>query len=109
MRTFIINSDDSVRAVHKADATEMTDGVIRFDSEKQWQELAAQWPLARLANICNGITGVSPVRKFTNRQVAADRIWKGIQNLAPAKEQPRMRKKAAGATKAQAASAPEQE
>jgi hypothetical protein len=37
--------------------------------------------MSRLVEIWNGIPGVTAITKFTNRKIAAERIWKAIQNL----------------------------
>jgi hypothetical protein len=50
---------------------------------KELAKVAQKWPASRLIEIWNSMPGVSPVRKFTSRQVAIDRIWKAIQGLAP--------------------------
>ncbi len=52
-----------------------------FGSAEQLAKLAANWPTARLIEIWNGIPGVTPVKKFTDRKAAATRIWKAIQSL----------------------------
>ena len=57
-----------------------------FTSEKELAHLASDWPGTRVVDVWNGISGVTPVRRFTNRSIAIARIWKAIQTLAPAEE-----------------------
>ena len=57
-----------------------------FTSEKELAHLASDWPGTRVVDVWNGISGVTPVKRFTNRPVAIARIWKAIQPLAPAEE-----------------------
>ena len=52
-----------------------------FSSAEELASLAANWPTARLIEIWNGIPGVTPVKKFTDRKAAATRIWKAVQSL----------------------------
>ena len=35
----------------------------------------------RLLEIWNSLSGVTPVKKFANRKVASERIWKAVQGL----------------------------
>jgi len=43
--------------------------------------LVADWPARRLLEVWNGIPGLTPVKKFTDRKSGATRIWKAIQSL----------------------------
>ena len=85
MKTFTIDNDNqiSVFASKKEAAAASTTPFDPFSSQSELAELAAAWPAARLVAIWNGIPGVSAVAKFTNRKIAAERIWKAIQNLPP--------------------------
>ena len=40
--------------------------------------MAAQWPMSRLVRLWNGLPGVTPVKRFTDRQIALNRIWKAL-------------------------------
>jgi len=53
----------------------------RFRSEAGLAKLAANWPAARLVDIWNSLPGSTPVKKFTDRKTAVNRIWKAIQSL----------------------------
>src|SRR5262249_13130351 len=68
----------------------------RFTSEKEFGELAAQWPASRLVEVWNGIPGGRPVKKFTSRNTAVARIWKAVQSLRSGPNAPDVTPKAAG-------------
>src|SRR5258708_18288662 len=78
MTTFIIDVENSITALgsQKADF----EGEI-FASQQELADLAAKWPANRLIEVWNGIPGLTPVKKFTDRKSAVSRIWKTIQNL----------------------------
>src|SRR5882724_10624308 len=84
--TFTIDTENNITAyASKADAPAKFDtGIEHFTSEKDLAQLAGSWPMARLVDIWNSLTGVIPIRKFTDRKKANARIWKAIQSLAPA-------------------------
>jgi hypothetical protein len=83
MTIFTIDHDNNITAFASAKKAESNPETERFRSTKELVKVAGQWPASRLIEIWNSLPGVSPVRKFTSRQVAIDRIWKAIQNLAP--------------------------
>ena len=86
MRTFIIDSDNNITifaSQQQAKATDAT-GAEAFTSQEELTKLAAEWPGGRLVEIWNSLTGVDPVKKFTDRKTAIARIWKAIQSLRPA-------------------------
>src|ERR1035437_3919898 len=86
MRTFIIDSDNNITifaSQQQAKATDAT-GAEAFTSQEELTKLAAEWPGGRLVEIWNSLTGVDPVKKFTDRKTAIARIWKAIQSLQPA-------------------------
>src|SRR3954466_6202314 len=45
-------------------------------SFEEWRTLAGAWPLKRLVALWNDLPGVPPVQKFTNREIALERIWR---------------------------------
>jgi hypothetical protein len=85
--TFTIDSDNNITA-HAAAITP-ADGAQTFTSAKDLVKLTATWPTTRLAEIWNGFAGVTPfddlkpVKKFTDRKAAVNRLWKAVQRLAP--------------------------
>ena len=88
MPTFTIDDENRIRALGPDEAKEITD-MLRFNSEREFAELAKQWPATRLVEIWDGITGVTPVRKFMSRSIAVERIWQAIRNLTPAGAEPK--------------------
>jgi hypothetical protein len=89
MKTFIINSENEITTFASvAEAKQAaTEGTVVFGSEETLMAAAADWPGTRLVEIWNSLPGVTPVRKFTNRRVAVERIWKAIQQLQPVPRQ----------------------
>src|SRR5437764_8044407 len=85
MTIFTIDQDNNITAFASAKKADSNPESERFRSAKELDKLARKWPGSRVIEIWNSLPGVSPVRKFTSRQVAIDRIWKAIQNLAPEK------------------------
>jgi hypothetical protein len=83
MTIFTIDHDNNITAFASAKKADSNPETERFRSAKELDKVARKWPASRLIEIWNSMPGVSPVRKFTSRQVAIDRIWKAIQNLAP--------------------------
>src|ERR1035437_8902529 len=86
MRTFIIDSDNNITIFASQQQAKGTDatGTEAFTSQEELTKLAAAWPGGRLVEIWNSLTGVDPVKKFTDRKTAIARIWKAIQSLQPA-------------------------
>jgi hypothetical protein len=93
MKTFTIDADNSITAFasEKQAASADCTTLACFSTEQELGKLAATWPGNRLIEIWNRLPGVTPVKKFTDRQAAVSRIWKTIQNLgdpAAAQEAP---------------------
>ena len=92
MTTFTISTDNNITAFATPEAAQdtMALGAMAFISQKDLAKLAADWPTGRLVEIWNGFAGVAPfgdlkpVKKFTDRKTAVDRIWQAVQKLAPA-------------------------
>src|ERR1700680_1257440 len=107
MATFNIDAENNITAL----GTKQVDfeGEI-FANQEELTDLAANWPANRLIEVWNGIPGLTPVKKFTDRKSAVSRIWKAIQSLdggatkkaTAAKKAPRGKK----AAKAQETAAP---
>src|SRR3954465_4220359 len=49
-------------------------------SREEWEAIAGTWPLKRLVEIWNALPGVTPVEKFTSRQIALERIWRAVES-----------------------------
>jgi len=82
MKAFTIDADNNITFHASAKAAPKTEGAETFTSEKALGELATAWPASRLIEIFNSLTGVTPVKKFTDRKKAVARIWKELQKLA---------------------------
>ncbi|OFW00551.1 MAG: hypothetical protein A3G20_03670 [Acidobacteria bacterium RIFCSPLOWO2_12_FULL_59_11] len=85
MRTFTIDHENNITVFaseKQAKASDAT-GTEAFTSQEELTKLAAAWPGGRLVEIWNSLTGVDPVKKFTDRKTAIARIWKAIQSLQP--------------------------
>src|SRR5260370_16653789 len=82
--TFTIDVDNNITVLASSAKTEeRQEGTETFSSPQELAALAAKWPGSRLVETWNSLPGVEPVERFTSRQVAATRIWKGVQNLQP--------------------------
>jgi hypothetical protein len=87
MPTFTIDADNNITAFLRA--AQVPVGQDRFASQEALAKLAAQWPAEQLVAIWNSFAGgtpfddLKPVKKFTDRKTALERIWKAIQRLAP--------------------------
>ena len=96
MATYTIDTDNNITAFaviedalnHRVGTTEGA-----FSGEKELAKLSAEWPAARFVEVWNSFAGVAPfdslkpVKKFTDRKTAVNRIWKAIQALTPAPAQ----------------------
>jgi hypothetical protein len=88
MTTFAIDTDNNITAF--AAANQAPEDQPRFATEKEFAKLCAEWPISRFADVWNAFAGVvpfdslKPVKKFTDRKTAVNRIWKAIQALTPA-------------------------
>ena len=72
MRTFTIDSENNITvfaSMQQAKTSEQTGAVI-FTSQEELANLAETWQSGRLVEIWNSLTGVTPVKKFTDRKTA---------------------------------------
>jgi hypothetical protein len=107
---FTIDSENNITATASGDA--IPENTQQFGSQKELSKLAAEWPPERLVEIWNSLPGVKPLKKFANRNMAAGRIWKAIQNLgakggehAPAQPRTKAKSGKKASPKAKAATA----
>jgi hypothetical protein len=85
MKVFTIENGTNNITVHgTVQEAEAVENAECFRSEAGLEKLAADWPMVKLVEIWNSLTGVAPVTKFKDRATGVTRIWKQIQNLAPA-------------------------
>jgi hypothetical protein len=87
MNGFTID-DNNITANLSPQNAEATAGAEHFSSQARLAKLAATWSAERLVGIWNGIPGVTPTKKFKDRQTGVSRIWKAIQSLAEQKPGP---------------------
>src|SRR6266436_8205914 len=78
MTTYTIDTENSITA--HASKQEAGEGES-FSTQQELASLVAEWPADRLIEVWNGIPGLTPVKKFTDRKSAVARIWKAIQSL----------------------------
>jgi hypothetical protein len=90
MTVFTIDAENNITAFPDAAEVATGAGVQSFASQKELVKICADWPLTRLVETWNGFAGVvpldhlKPVKRFTDRNTAVQRIWQAIQKLAPA-------------------------
>ena len=83
--TFTIDKDNNITAFDPA--AQVSEGQDGFTTEKEFAKLSSDWPIARFAEVWNAFAGappfgdLKPVKKFTDRKTAINRIWKAIQVL----------------------------
>jgi hypothetical protein len=90
MNTFTIDANSNITAFASLDdaRTATIHNAEYFGSSQELAKLLASWPRTRAVEIWNSFAGISPftdltpVKKFTNRKVAAERIWEAIQVLS---------------------------
>jgi Protein of unknown function (DUF3489) len=91
MKVFTIENETNNITVHATtQEAEAVANAERFRNESGLNKLVADWPAACLVEIWNSLPGVSPVKKFKDRQAAVSRIWKALQTLgqvAPAPDE----------------------
>jgi hypothetical protein len=80
MNAFTIDSDNNI-TVHPTRKAAREAGAGVFDTAASLAELIGP-DTGRLVGIWNSLTGVTPVKKFPSRAVAARRIFAEIQKLA---------------------------
>ena len=78
MKHFTINDENDITVHATREAASASEG-IAFSTEADFASIAGDHK--RMVEIWNGLTGVTPVKKFTSRNIAVTRIWRAIQNL----------------------------
>jgi hypothetical protein len=81
MNAFTIDADNNI-TVHVTRKAARQTGAGVFDTAENLAELIGP-DNKRLVEIWNSLTGVSPVKKFASRAVAARRIFAEVQKLTP--------------------------
>jgi|GEM_PF-222868 len=96
MTILTISNDNYITVLDSLADAESNPGAEHFSSAEELTQLASNWPTVRLVEIWNNLPGVTPVKKFTDRNTGVTRIWKALQELECA----------AVSTKSEAAEAP---
>src|ERR1035438_8735357 len=86
MSAFTIDTDNNI-TVHATRKAARQTGASVFDTAENLAELIGP-DNKRLVEIWNSLTGVTPVKKFTSRAVAARRIFAQVQKLMPTMQAP---------------------
>jgi hypothetical protein len=81
MKTFVVDSNNNIRAGTSNDRTK--DGPEKFANEGELAALAKSWAASRFVEIWNNLPGVKPLRRFRDRDTAVRRIWEQAQKLHP--------------------------
>ena len=80
MKHFTISTDNNITIHASRKEAHAQAAELAFSTEEQFADAIGN-DSKRLIEIWNGLPGVTPVKKFTNRKIATERIWKAIQNL----------------------------
>ena len=86
MNAFTIDTENNI-TVHATGKAARETGARVFDTAEGLAELIGP-DTRRLVEIWNSLTGVTPVKKFTSRAVAARRIFAQVQKLMPTLQTP---------------------
>ena len=86
MKHFTIDTENAI-TVHATKKAAKETGAAVFSTEEQLADTIGP-DNKRLVEIYNGLPGVTAVKKFANRKVATERIWKAIQGLGQAVDAP---------------------
>jgi len=87
MTTYAIDNDNNITAFETAE--QVPASMISFSTKEELEKTSETWPKMSLVELWNSFAGappfgeLKPVKKFTNRQTAVNRIWKAIQVLTP--------------------------
>jgi hypothetical protein len=85
MKYFTINDENNITAHSSKEEAAALANEIMFSTEKQFADLVGV-DGKRMIDVWNSLPGVTPVKKFTSKQIAQARIWKALQSLTcPAK------------------------
>src|SRR5579871_6827406 len=86
MNHFTIDSTNNI-TVHETKKAAKATGNPVFSTEEQFADAIGN-DNKRLVEIWNSLPGVAPLKKFANRKVATERIWKALQTLGQRMDAP---------------------
>src|SRR5919112_3227087 len=76
---FHVTTEGLITATTPENGEQENAGQRVVTSRNEWETVACNWPLKRLVAIWNSLPGVTPVEKFTSRQIALERIWRAVE------------------------------
>jgi hypothetical protein len=78
--SFHVTTEGLLTAITPENGEQENAGQRVVTSRNEWETIAGNWPLKRLVAIWNSLPGVTPVEKFTSRQIALERIWRAVES-----------------------------
>src|SRR3954466_12098560 len=78
--SFHVTTEGLLTAITPESGEQENTGQRVVTSRNEWETIASNWPLKRLVAIWNSLPGVTPVEKFTSRQIALERIWRAVES-----------------------------
>jgi len=81
MKIFTIENDNNITLHATVQDAEAVANADRFRNEAGLAKLATNWPASRLVEIWNSLPGVTPIKKFKDRQTGVSRIWRALESL----------------------------
>ena len=87
--TYTIDHENNIIAFSSAEEAQQSAAtpIDMFGTREEFRQVAGGWPAARLVDIWNSLPGVTPVKRFKDRQTGLDRIWARIEDLGSAAAQ----------------------
>jgi Protein of unknown function (DUF3489) len=83
---FRINDDNSIDVF--GSLAELSGHEVEFHTLAGLMKVTADFPMKRLVEIWNGITGLVPVKRFMNREAGLKRIWQAVEGLEVPEPEP---------------------
>lgn len=77
--SFQVTTEGLMTAITPENGEQENAGQRVVTSRSEWETIAGSWSLKRLVAIWNSLPGVTPVEKFTSRQIALERIWRAVE------------------------------
>jgi hypothetical protein len=82
MKVYVIEDGARIR-IRNSDSGPIAGAKRTFTSGKQLRRVTSDMPLSQLVQIWNHLPGVRPIRRFTSRDSAVNRIWKVVRTTKP--------------------------
>src|SRR5205807_1139470 len=81
LKVFTIDNENNI-TVYSSRKLAADSGDAVFATQAELSRMTGSWPAARFIELWNSLTGVVPVKRFTDRKTAVTRIWKAIQSIS---------------------------